>query len=77
MIDVKVAVNNAVTFLKHLPATSVVDERLEEVELTPNESLWLVTLSYKDSPLSLQRNYKTFKIDAETGEVQSMKIRSV
>ena len=77
MIDVKEAVNNAVNFLKHLPAATVVDERLEEVELTEDESYWLITLSYRDSHLTTERSYKKFKIDAQTGQVQSMKIRSV
>lgn len=77
MIDVKLAVNNVVAFLKHLPAATVIDERLEEVELTDDEKHWLITLSYRDSHLTSERSYKKFTIDAETGEVQSMKIRSV
>ncbi len=76
MIDVTVAVKNALNFIKTLQP-SVFDERLEEVELTEDESNWLITLSYKDSMIATERTYKTFKLDADSGRVQYMKIRSV
>lgn len=63
--------------------------RLEETELTEDGKYWYITLSYlvpvdslEHSPFELNllvkkftREYKTFKIEAETGRVVSMKIR--
>jgi hypothetical protein len=57
---------------------------LEEVEPTEDERFWMVTLGV---PATLQpveviarrassERYKVFKVDADTGEVLSMKIRS-
>jgi hypothetical protein len=60
--------------------------RLEEVELVEDEKFWLITLSFELppptfalGPLSLrgERQYKTFKVDAQTGQVLSMKIREL
>ncbi len=76
MIDVKEAVGKAATFLQAL-IPNAWKERLEEVELTEDEKYWLVTLSYLESMIETQRQYKSFKVDATSGEVQSMKIRSV
>jgi hypothetical protein len=64
---------------------------LEEVEREEGDdtSYWLITIGFtqeteiqSSSPLSRlsldkRRRYKRFKIDAETGEVLSMKIRPV
>lgn len=76
MIDVKEAVGKASTFLQVL-IPKAWKERLEEVELTEDEKYWLVTLSYLETMIETQRQYKSFKVDATSGEVQSMKIRSV
>jgi hypothetical protein len=53
------------------------DLRLEEIEVAEDDSHWLVTLSYTNTPLRSLREYKVFKIDARTGKVLYMKIRSV
>jgi hypothetical protein len=68
------------------------DIRLEEIELLEDQKNWIVTLGYdvpyEPSPLSVfqfmnppetayTRNYKIFEVNSETGDVQSMKIRSV
>lgn len=53
------------------------------VNLETKNAYWLITLSYvPHNPKSLllsteRRQYKLFKIDAETGELMSMKIREV
>jgi hypothetical protein len=57
--------------------------QLEEVELTPDKAFWLVTLSYAGVSNSVASSllvgkslrYKIFKLDAESGEVISMKVR--
>lgn len=80
MIDVKKAVNIAVEYLKafypHLKQI-----QLEEVEITDDRKFWFITLSYpEESNITVfptPKHYKIFKIDAKTGEVLSMKIRSV
>lgn len=67
------------------------DLRLEEIELSEDKKFWFVTIGY-DLPKSAmrnpllpevvkmkewERNYKIFKINADTGNVESMKIREV
>jgi hypothetical protein len=64
------------------------DVRLEEAELSEDKQYWLITLGFSrlvdktSNPLAdlmatrnYERDYKVFKINAVTGEVQSMKIR--
>ncbi len=66
------------------------DLRLEEVEISEDKKYWFVTLGYNFadpefknvpsiifSPPKSERNYKIFKINSETGEFESMKIREV
>jgi len=96
MIDMKQAVNVAMTFLVDLMDTTKVSEiLLEEVESNDDERLWSVTLSAllpesqdgpKPSPLALamgnapsnrRRIYKVFTIDADTGKLKSMRMRSL
>ena len=91
MLDVKEAAHRASEYFAGLYADQAVSNmQLEEVELTDDGEYWLITLSYpvippSDRPglppilanLALQRKYKVFKIDAKTGEVKSMKIRTV
>ena len=59
------------------------DLRLEEVELSEDRDIWLVTLGYDrviPAPQSVlgnvlkrfRREYKLFKVNAETGEVKGM-----
>ncbi len=57
--------------------------QLEEVELTADKAYWLVTLSYSGVSNSVASSllvgksmrFKIFKLDAESGEVISMKVR--
>ncbi len=92
MIDVKSAVRIAIDYLREfhefIPAHSI---RLEETEFD-DEGYWLITLSVLDAAapdreptiveslagqLSLERIYKQFRIDASTGVVRSMKVRTL
>ncbi len=64
--------------------------RLEETELSDDNQYWLITLGF-DRPVGehldplqavvntkkYERDYRIFKIDAQTGKVQSMKIREL
>ncbi len=92
-IDVRQAVIAAKEYLQSLRdqiGMLIEDLRLEEVELSDDKKFWLITLGFSrpaykaknpladltDSP-KYEREYKIFKIDSETGEVQSMKIREV
>jgi hypothetical protein len=83
-IDVKTAVRNAIAYLREfeefIPARGL---RLEETEYDGSGS-WLITLSVIDDDprffgelAGTKRTYKVFRIDAETGEVKSMKVRSL
>ncbi|HEX6623903.1 MAG TPA: hypothetical protein VF064_09330 [Pyrinomonadaceae bacterium] len=84
MMDVKQAAKLASDYFNSLYETqSLSNVLLEEVELTENGEYWLITLSYPAQPETVssifgtKRQYKVFKINAETGEVQSMKIRKI
>ncbi len=87
LLPVSTAAQAAVNHLKNLGSQGLMgkdisDIRLEEVELDEDESCWLVTLGFS-RPIDnqfiqtmVQREYKLFEIDAITGEVKSMKIRT-
>lgn len=87
-VDVKSAVHSAVEYLKSLQnfmgEYKLENLRLEEVELSDNEPVWLITLGF-DVPdgtegflaAKKRREYKLFKVNSETGQVQAMKIREV
>ncbi len=84
MIPVQEAVKKAVAFAGAvLEPQRVGTILLEEVEpATENgEEVWKITLSLTDpgSPLSFSghRQYKTFTVNADTGEVVSMTIRQL
>ncbi|MBW4611798.1 MAG: hypothetical protein KME21_00650 [Desmonostoc vinosum HA7617-LM4] len=89
MIDVKTAVNAAYEYIKSLQdimGYSLPDLRLEEVELSEDKGLWLITLGFDrekvtrnlfNSSRQIERVYKLFRINSETGEVEAMKIRQV
>jgi hypothetical protein len=94
-IDVRGAVVAAQKYLQSMAdliGGHVLEIRLEEVELSEDKSLWLITLSFivpisKDSISNLgilageslkpERQYKIFEIDSETGQMKSMKIRDL
>ena len=84
MIDVKEATTKAREYLQSFfPDAEKV--QLEEVELTDDKAHWFITLSYEGVSNSVASSllvgksvrYKLFKLDAETGEVISMKIRDI
>ncbi|MCK5067257.1 MAG: hypothetical protein KAR16_07460 [Bacteroidales bacterium] len=84
MIDVKEATNKAKEYLvSFFPEVEKV--QLEEVELTEDRAYWFITLSYEGVSNSVASSllvgksvrYKLFKLDAENGEVISMKIRDI
>jgi hypothetical protein len=83
-IDVKSAVRRAIDYLdefeEFIPAHDV---RLEETEYD-EAGFWLITVSTIDETLGPiaalahpRRNYRQFRIDAETGEIKSMKVRTL
>ncbi len=84
MIDVNMAAEKA---RSHLASFFPDAERvqLEEVELTDDKTHWFITLSYEGVSNSVASSllvgksvrYKIFKLDAESGEVISMKIRDI
>ena len=84
MINVTQATEKARTHLvSFFPEAEKV--QLEEVELTDDRAYWYITLSYEGISNSVASSllvgksvrYKIFKLDAETGEVISMKIRDI
>ncbi|HEY0083585.1 MAG TPA: hypothetical protein VGB61_12400 [Pyrinomonadaceae bacterium] len=85
MIDVKQAAQSASNFIVGLYSNETIsDVMLEEVELSEDEKYWLITLSFPAPSSSSHqlfgrsgRRYKIFKVDTDTGEVLSMKIREL
>jgi len=84
MIDVRQAIDIAKEHLTvFFPEAENV--QLEEVELTTDKTHWLITLSYEGVTTSVASSllvgksliYKQFKLDAESGDVISMKIRDI
>lgn len=45
----------------------------EEVELIRERGVWTVMLSFTDDPFGRNKEYKVFEINAETGDIISMK----
>lgn len=86
MIDVKSAVGIAAKFLKEMyPEEQSKDLRLEEVGLSDDEKLWLITLSFIRTTSSselesvlgaFKREFKRIEVEAETGKVRCMMIRN-
>ncbi|MGB3205869.1 MAG: hypothetical protein WBB28_12840 [Crinalium sp.] len=75
------------------PTSHLQDLRVEEVEISEDKTYWFITLGFivpnvgqpfpNQNPLGIStltkpdRQYKIFKIDADTGDVLSMKIREL
>ena len=81
MIDVKEATMKAQKYFQQVYTGGIQNLILEEVEYTEDRDYWLITFSFSDyrtfGALRDKRRYKQFKIDVETGEVESMKIREI
>jgi hypothetical protein len=89
MIGVRDAVERAIAHLREmqeLAGEQVSGLEVEEVEKSSDDEQWFVTLSCLRKPLGIgsvigsfpkERVYKDFKVDAETGEVRSMRIRQL
>jgi hypothetical protein len=87
MVSVKEAVAKAIEFAQNLLEPSRISGlRLEEVEMTnvKGADTWSITLSMprQQSGMDLfagknPREYKTFLVNSETGQVLSMKIREL
>lgn len=84
MLSVRDAAKSALNFYKDI-YPDINGELIEEVELDENQHYWFITLSfpigYEPTSLTnilqpkIERKYKVFKIDAQNGKVESMKIR--
>jgi hypothetical protein len=86
VVDVKHAVAAVVEFIKDLlEPRRANDILLEEVELSQKDGdreVWLIAISFPravtlSDGLFNGRDYKTFTVDAETGQVQAMRIREL
>lgn len=92
MLSVKEAAGQAERWIREMyPQREIPYLRVEEFELSVDDGAWLITVGWAvplstDGPLfpgrtsalrALPRVYKVLEVDAETGEVRSMKIREV
>ena len=81
MITVKDAAKKAVEYFSEIYGNQFGNVLIEEVE--QSDDYWHITLGYDLPSVIAQfggkapRGFKTFKIDAKTGLVVSMKIREV
>lgn len=84
-LNAKEAVEKASEYLHDIKGIASNQIKIEEIELTEDKKYWLVTLSYNEylrlaifqSLPTEKKIYKIFKVDANTGEVLSMKIREL
>jgi len=82
-ITVQTAVRAAENFVQNMKRSlgELSDVRLEEVVLTEDESYWLITLGFMRPESNVlekpKREYRQFQIDATTGNLKSMTIRTV
>ncbi|MGA2967094.1 MAG: hypothetical protein ABSD64_12850 [Terriglobales bacterium] len=85
-VDVKAAVRIAAAYFDQLIQRHYSDLAVEEVEKTDDDRFWLVTIGYNvvstdRSPLAAfqdkltSREYKIIKVDSQSGEALSMKVR--
>jgi hypothetical protein len=91
MVDVKQAVAKAMDYLKDMYAIEQFkDVLLEEVDLSEDKKFWNVTVGFtrrqestSGGPMAtligqseeFKREYKVFQIDADTGDLRSMRSR--
>jgi hypothetical protein len=89
-VSVQAAVSNAMSYVKNLYAGEHIDDLLlEEVEFSESKQQWLITIGFTVSKLTdestsllfakrnLARHYKIVRVDAQTGQPVSMKIREM
>jgi hypothetical protein len=76
-VTAKQAAVKATEYLKEF--VDAQDVRIEEVELSVSEGVWVITLGYllRDPFISGERSYKTFEISDRDGSVVSMRIRQM
>ena len=78
MIDVTEAVTLArESFLKLHEGEGVSDVRMAEAELDRDEKNWLVPLGYSTDEVSGIAKHKVLRIDVATGQVRSVKVRTL
>jgi hypothetical protein len=84
MINVKQAVRAAREMLGSLfDECTLHNVRVEEVEQSDDERSWFITLGFDPTPLGRKdlihpaREFKQFRVNAQTGKVQAMKTRKV
>lgn len=83
-VNIQSAVRASQNFLTNMRSSigELLDVRLEEVELSEDESAWLITLGFIRPSSGIlteqpKREYRRFEIDTLTGDLKSMKIRAV
>ncbi|WP_404396266.1 hypothetical protein [Pseudoalteromonas phenolica] len=74
------ATKAAADYYKSL-SEEMVQLSVEEIEKDNTENVWLITLGIAEMTYAINKpknkEYKIFKVEVETGEVISMKIRTI
>ena len=83
-MNVKQAVRAARQMLESLyEGDEIFNVRVEEVEQAEDERSWLITLGFDPTPLARvdlihpARQFKQFRVNAQSGKVQAMRTRKV
>jgi len=74
-ISAREAARIAAAYFRKVTESRPTGIAVEEVELSENGADWLITLGFIGEDFTT-RLYKVFRIDAVTGDVRSMKIRT-
>jgi hypothetical protein len=76
MIDAKMAVRYVQKYISDIfEGTMISRLTIEEIELSEDERHWFITMGFPINLLIGSKEYKIFKVNAESGIVESMKIR--
>ncbi|HLO84941.1 MAG TPA: hypothetical protein VK203_08000 [Nostocaceae cyanobacterium] len=87
------AVYQYITPVEDMMGINLKEARLEEAELSEDKRYWLITLGFEvpkkvnknilgsiistDTTVEYRKEYKLFKVNSETSEVEAMKIREI
>ncbi|MCB1032400.1 MAG: hypothetical protein KDD47_01025 [Acidobacteria bacterium] len=78
MIEITEAVDIArKSFERLYEGEKFTEVRMAEAELSRDGQSWMVTLSYHDAEVSGIAKHKVLQIDAESGQVRSIKVRAL
>lgn len=80
-INVQDAARQAVEYYSRVSGDNMFNQRVTVEEVEMDERYWLITLGFSEQSFSINnprnKDYKLFKVNKETGDIESMKIRTI